>query len=79
MYNVNNSKKEEKNLELELEELENRLTESFSTKVKITPLQAGKGKIVLEYYSLEELERLYEQMLERERKSTGLPQGAFNV
>ena len=72
-------KKEEKNLELELEELENRLTESFSTKVKITPLQAGKGKIVLEYYSLEELERLYEQMLERERKSTGLPQGAFNV
>jgi len=58
-------RKETKNLKKEkpayIEEAEEKLTEVLGTKVKIQG--KSKGKIVIEYYSEEELERLLELMI----------------
>lgn len=40
------------------EELENKIKNSIGTKVKLTPKANGKGKIEIEYYSTDELERI---------------------
>ena len=42
------------------EEIENKLKEAIGTKVKLTPKANGKGKIEIQYYSNDELERLME-------------------
>ena len=42
------------------EDLENRLKEVMGTKVSIAAKANGKGKIVIEYYSNDELERLFD-------------------
>ena len=42
------------------EEIENKIKDAIGTKVKLTPKSNGKGKIEIQYYSNEELERLME-------------------
>lgn len=51
-------KKEDEALNLIFEELENRLKSVMSTKVNIKQGNSSKGKIEIEYYSTEELERI---------------------
>ena len=41
-------------------DLESRMGESLGTKVKIIPKNESKGKVEIEYYSKEDLERLYD-------------------
>ena len=50
--------KQNYNLMLAFEEIEKSLTESLSTKVKIANSKNGKGKITIDYYSTEDLERI---------------------
>ena len=61
------SKKEEKKDKEErtflYEELENRLKMIIGTKVNVNAKGSGKGKIEIEYYSEEELERIYDLIL----------------
>ncbi|MDH4071130.1 MAG: chromosome partitioning protein ParB, partial [Ignavibacteria bacterium] len=40
--------------------VEDRFRQVLGTKVHVKPLSNGKGEIVLEYYSLDDLERLLE-------------------
>lgn len=40
----------------------------IGTKVSVTPRANGKGKIEIEYYSEEELERIYELILSIQTK-----------
>ncbi|MGA9116459.1 MAG: ParB/RepB/Spo0J family partition protein [Bacteroidota bacterium] len=40
--------------------IEDRLRRQFGTKVEVRPLQDGKGQVVLEYYSADDLERILE-------------------
>lgn len=42
------------------DQIQDRLKEVMGTKVSINPKKNGKGKIEIEYYSSEELERLIE-------------------
>lgn len=59
-----NPKKEKKVEKVEnmavYEEIENKIKDAIGTKVKLTPKSNGKGKIEIQYYSNEELERLME-------------------
>ncbi|SET52230.1 ParB/RepB/Spo0J family partition protein [[Clostridium] polysaccharolyticum] len=61
---IDDKKKIEK---LVLKELEDKITESLGTKVTISKRNKNKGSIVLEYYSQEDLERLTELLLSRNR------------
>ena len=44
------------------ERIREKLCEKFSTKVAIKRKSSSKGKIEIEYYSFEELERILEEM-----------------
>ena len=48
-------------------DLENRMGESLGTKVKIIPRNENKGKVEIEYYSKEDLERLYDLLEGKDR------------
>lgn len=54
-------KKEEINTAV-YEDIENRIKDAIGTKVKLSPKKNGKGKIEIEYYSNDELERLTEML-----------------
>lgn len=64
--NFNNPKKEvlqkEEINKLVYEEIENRIKDAIGTKVKLNPKKNGKGKIEIEYYSNDELERLTDML-----------------
>lgn len=56
-----NKKKKEKGAstnQLHIAELEERLTHHFGTKVTIEPLKQSQGKVIISYYSLDDLDRL---------------------
>ena len=50
------------------ENLEEHMKNVIGTKVSVTPRANGKGKIEIEYYSEEELERIYELILSIQTK-----------
>ncbi len=50
--------KQDINVKLAFEEIEKSLTNSLATKVKIANGKNGKGKITIDYYSIEDLERI---------------------
>jgi len=50
--------KKDYNLMLAFEEIEKKISNSLSTKVKIANSKNGKGKITIDYYSTEDLERI---------------------
>ena len=56
-------KKENKSLEVIYQNIENRLKESLGTKVSISPKNNGAGKIELEFYNPDDLDRLMEQLM----------------
>lgn len=53
-------KKSEKNLNFIYEDLQEKLKQALGTKVSVSSKEDGTGKIEIEFYSNEELERLYE-------------------
>ena len=53
-------KKEVSKLEIIYKDIENRLKRALGTKVSFKPLTKSKGKIIIEYFSSEELERILE-------------------
>ena len=55
-------KKENKSLEVIYQNIENRLKESLGTKVSISPKNNGAGKIEIEFYNHDDLDRLMEQL-----------------
>lgn len=64
---LKNPKKEGKKLEIEhvfvYENLEEQMKNIIGTKVRVNPKTNGKGKIEIEYYSEEELERIYDLIM----------------
>ena len=50
--------KQDYNLMLAFEQIEKKIADSLSTKVKIASSKNGKGKITIDYYSTEDLERI---------------------
>ena len=44
-------------------ELVNKLMQSLGTKVQLQPGKGGKGKVVIEYYTAKDLDRLYRRLL----------------
>ena len=57
---VKQKKEEPKNIEFIYKDLEEKLKQSLGTKVAVSSKENGSGKIEIEYYSNEELERLME-------------------
>lgn len=53
-------KQEVSKLEIIYKDIENRLKRALGTKVSFKPLTKSKGKIIIEYFSSEELERILE-------------------
>lgn len=53
-------KKQNNKLEIIYKDIENRLKKAIGTKVSFCPKTKSKGKIIIEYYSSEELERILE-------------------
>jgi len=51
-----------------LSNVEERIRRVLGTKVTVRPLQNGRGEIVLEYYSADDLSRLVELVEELERR-----------
>jgi len=52
-----------------ISEMENRMREKIGTKVTVNEKSNGKGKVEIEYYSAEDLERIYDVLMSyRERK-----------
>ena len=47
-----------KKLDANYKEVENRLKQALGTKVTLNPSTKSKGKIIIEYYSMEELDRI---------------------
>ena len=58
--NTTKGKKEVSKLEVIYKDIENRLKRALGTKVSFKPLTKSKGKIIIEYFSSEELERILE-------------------
>ena len=56
-------KKENKSLEVIYQNIENRLKESLGTKVSISPKNNEAGKIEIEFYNHDDLDRLMEQLM----------------
>lgn len=56
----NKKKKEVSKLEVIYKDIENRLKRALGTKVSFKPLTKSKGKIIIEYFSSDELERILE-------------------
>ena len=54
------SKKETAKLEIIYKDIENRLKKALETKVSFRPMTKSRGKIIIEYYTSEELERILE-------------------
>jgi len=52
-----------------LQNIEERLRQFLGTKVQVRMLQDGKGEIVIEYYSADDLERLLEIFSELQDRS----------
>ena len=67
---MKNPKKESKKKIVEnafvYQDIEEKLKSVIGTKVKVSQKSKGKGKIEIEYYSDEELERIYEMMMKLE-------------
>ena len=59
-------------------DFQNRLIELLGTKVKIVPKNEKQGKIEIEYYSAEDLERIYE-LLEQQPKQNKIKREKFTV
>ena len=55
-------KEENKSLEIIYQKIEDRLKETLGRKVSISPKQNGSGKIEIEFYDHEDLDRLLEYM-----------------
>ena len=55
-----NTKKETSKLEVIYKDIENRLKKALETKVSFRPMTKSRGKIIIEYYTSEELERILE-------------------
>lgn len=53
-------KKEYSKLEIIYKDIENRLKKALETKVSFRPMTKSRGKIIIEYYTSEELERILE-------------------
>ena len=53
-------KKETSKLEIIYKDIENRLKKALETKVSFRPMTKSRGKIIIEYYTSEELERILE-------------------
>ena len=53
-------KKETSKLDIIYKDIENRLKKSLETKVSFRPVTKSKGKIIIEYFTSEELERILE-------------------
>ena len=53
-------KKESSKLEVIYKDIENRLKKALETKVSFRPMTKSRGKIIIEYYTSEELERILE-------------------
>ena len=62
-------KRRAKEISVYCRDFQNRLIELLGTKVKIVPKNEKQGKIEIEYYSAEDLERIYE-LLEQRPKQT---------
>ncbi len=58
----NSGKKEVSKLEVIYKDIENRLKKALETKVSFRPMTKSRGKIIIEYYTNEELERLLEKL-----------------
>ena len=56
----NSPKKETSKLEIIYKDIENRLKKALETKVSFRPMTKSRGKIIIEYYTSEELERILE-------------------
>lgn len=56
-------KKENKSLEVIYQNIENKLKESLGTKVSISSKNNGAGKIEIEFYNHDDLDRLMEQLM----------------
>lgn len=69
-----------KNTEISIycRDFQNRLIELLGTKVKIVPKNEKQGKIEIEYYSAEDLERIYE-LLEQQPKQNRIKREKFTV
>ena len=50
------------NYSIQIENMEETLKNSFGTKVSIKAKSNNKGKIEIEYYSVEDLERIYDML-----------------
>lgn len=76
------AKKTRKNKKTEISiycrDFQNRLIELLGTKVKIVPKNEKQGKIEIEYYSAEDLERIYE-LLEQQPKQNKIKREKFTV
>ena len=53
-------KKETSKLEIIYKDIENRIKKALETKVSFRPMTKSRGKIIIEYYTSEELERILE-------------------
>ena len=64
---MKNPKKETKKAKIEhvfvYDNLEEQMKNIIGTKVSVNPKANGKGKIEIEYYSEEELERIYDLIM----------------
>lgn len=58
--NKSKKKPETSKLEIIYKDIENRLKKALGTKVSFKPLTKSKGKIIIEYFSSEELDRILE-------------------
>lgn len=63
---VKNKKKNKKELGIYLREYQDRLVERLGTKVRLVKKNEKAGKIEIEYYSQEDLERIYELIAKNE-------------
>ena len=71
-------KRRAKEISVYCRDFQNRLIELLGTKVKIVPKNEKQGKIEIEYYSAEDLERIYE-LLEQRPKQTEKKKQKLNV
>ncbi len=65
--NKKGKKAKGKELNVYCRDFQNRLIELLGTKVKIVPKNEKQGKIEIEYYSAEDLERIYELLEQRNK------------
>ena len=82
---MKNEKKEEKKpknqafQEANLIDFQNKLVELLGTKVKIVPKSDKQGKIEIEYYSVDDLERIYDVLQMKDGKTYNSEEKNNNV